>query len=116
MAIYHLSIKVISKSKGASAVAKAAYRSGQKLYNERTGLTHDFTKKWGVSYSEIILCKDAPSEYKDRTVLWNAVEKVEKNSNAQLAREIEFALPLEFDEQTRLEVAREFLQTFADMV
>lgn len=115
MAIYHLSIKVISKSKGASAVAKAAYRSGQKLYNERTGLTHDFTKKWGVAYSEIILCKDAPPEYKDRAVLWNAVEKVEKNSNAQFAREIEFALPLEFDEQTRLEVAREFLQTFADM-
>lgn len=115
MAIYHLSIKVISKSKGASAVAKAAYRSGQKLYNERTGLTHDFTKKWGVAYSEIILCKDAPLEYKDRAALWNAVEKVEKNSNAQLAREIEFALPLEFDEQTRLEVAREFLQTFADM-
>lgn len=114
MAIYHLSIKIISKSKGASAVAKAAYRSGQKLYNERTGLTHDFTKKWGVKHSEIILCENAPAEYKDRAVLWNAVEKAEKNSNAQLAREIEFALPVEFDEPTRLEAAREFLQTFAN--
>ena len=115
MAIYHLSLKIISRSKGASAVAKAAYRSGQKLYNKRTGLTHDFTKKWGVVHSEILLCRNAPKQYRNREILWNAVEQVEKNSNAQLAREIEFALPIEFDEQTRLAVAREFLQTFTDM-
>ena len=114
MAIYHLSIKVISKSRGASAVAKAAYRSGQKLHNERTGLSHDFTKKHGVVHSEVMLCRNAPKEYRDREILWNAVERIEKNSNAQLAREIEFALPIEFDEKARLEVAREFLQHFVD--
>ena len=114
MAIYHLSIKIIGRSHGATAVAKAAYRSGTRLKNERTGLVHDFTKKYGVGYSEVILCKNAPSIYRNREILWNEVEKVEKNKNAQYAREIEFALPIEFDEQTRLEVARTFLQTFAD--
>lgn len=114
LAIYHLSIKVISKSRGASAVAKAAYRSGQKLHNERTGLSHDFTKKHGVVHSEVMLCRNAPKEYRDREILWNAVERIEKNSNAQLAREIEFALPIEFDEKARLEVTREFLQHFVD--
>ena len=114
MAIFHLSIKIIGRSHGATAVAKAAYRSGTRLKNERTGLIHDFTKKYGVGYSEVILCKNAPSIYRNREILWNEVEKVEKNKNAQYAREIEFALPIEFDEQTRLEVARTFLQTFAD--
>ena len=114
MAIYHLSVKIIGKSSGSSAVGKSAYRAGECLTNERTGLTHDFTRKRGIVHSEILLPPQAPVEYQDRQILWNAVEKIEKNSNAQFAREIEFALPKEFTEQQCKDVAREFLQSFVD--
>ena len=92
MAIYHCSIKIIGRSSGKSAVAASAYRSGEKLMDDRTGLVHDFTKKRGVVFTEVALPAHAPPEYSDRNILWNAVEKAEKNSNAQLAREIEVAL------------------------
>lgn len=75
MALYHCSIQIIGRSGGKSAVASAAYRSGEKLYDERTGLTHDFTKKRGVVFMEVSLPAHAPPEYADRNVLWNAVEK-----------------------------------------
>ena len=104
MAIYHCSIKIIKRSQGRSAVAAAAYRSGQRLTNEWDGITHDYTKKGGVVHSEILLPAHAPPEFSDRSTLWNSVEKSEKSCNAQLAREIEIALPVELDrqEQTRL--------------
>ena len=88
MAIYHCSIKIIGRSDGKSAVASSAYRSGEKLMDGRTGLVHDFTKKRGVVFTEVVLPAHAPPEYADRNVLWTAVEKAEKKSNAQLAREI----------------------------
>ena len=89
IAIYHCSIKIISRGKGKSAVGAAAYRSGQRLLNDYDGLVHDFTKKGGVVHTEILLPEHAPPEYSDRSTLWNAVEKVEKAKNSQLAREIE---------------------------
>ena len=89
MAIYRLSIKIFSRGKGASAVGKAAYRSGEKLRSEYDGREHDYTRKRGVIHTEILLPGHAPAEYTDREVLWNAVEKAEKNENAQLARELE---------------------------
>ena len=92
MAIYHCSIKVISRGKGKSAVAAAAYRAGEKITNEFDGMTHDYTHKGGVVHTEILLPDHAPAEYTDRAVLWNEVEKIEKAKNAQLAREIEIAL------------------------
>jgi hypothetical protein len=95
MAIYHHSIKIISRGKGKSAVAAAAYRSGETITNEYDGITHDYTRKGGIAHTEILLPDNAPSEYQDRAVLWNAVEKSERNRNAQLAREIELALPVE---------------------
>ena len=95
MAIYHCCIKIISRGKGKSAVAAAAYRSGEKIINEYDGITHDYTRKGGVVYTEILLPENAPEEYADRAILWNAVEKVEKEKNSQLAREIELALPQE---------------------
>ena len=104
IAIYHCSIKIVSRGKGKSAVAAAAYRSGEKLTNEWDGLTHDYTKKGGVVHSEILLPAHAPPAFSDRSTLWNSVELTEKSNNAQLAREVEIALPVELsrEEQTRL--------------
>jgi ATP-dependent exoDNAse (exonuclease V) alpha subunit len=89
------SIKIISRGKGKPAVAAAAYRAAEKITSEYDGKTHDYSRKGGVVHTEIVLPDHAPSEYKDRAVLWNAIEKAEKNSNAQLAREIEISLPVE---------------------
>ena len=104
IAIYHCSIKIVSRGKGKSAVAAAAYRSGEKLTNEWDGLTHDYTKKGGVVHSEILLPPNAPPDFQDRGTLWNSVEQIEKACNSQLAREVEIALPVELsrEEQTRL--------------
>lgn len=115
IAIYHCSIKIISRGKGKSAVAAAAYRSGEKLTNDYDGTTHDFTRKGGVVYTEILLPDNAPREYADRSTLWNAVEAVEKYKNAQLSREIEIALPNELSETECIALAKEFAQkTFVD--
>lgn len=110
MAIYHCSIKMISRSKGRSSVACSAYRSGEKLVDERTGLIHDFTKKTGVVYSEIMLPNHAPAAYQDRYILWNSVEKIEKSSNAQLAREIEVAFPEELKPAERVQCIQQYVQ------
>ncbi len=109
-AIYHCSIKIIKRSQGRSAVAAAAYRSGQKLTNEWDGITHDYTKKCGVVHSEILLPAHAPSSFSDRSTLWNSVEKIEKNRDAQLAREIEIALPNEIDRQSQIRLVRKYVQ------
>jgi hypothetical protein len=115
IAIYHCSIKIISRGKGKSAVAAAAYRSGEKLTNAYDGMLHDFTKKGGVVHTEILLPDNAPREFSDRSTLWNAVEKIEKSKNAQLAREIEIALPNELSEAECIALATEFAQkTFVD--
>ena len=110
MAIYHCSIKIISRAGGRSAVASAAYRSGEKLYNEETGLTHDFTKKGGVIMNEIILPENAPLDYQNRELLWNEVQKVESRSDARFAREVEVALPVEMDRDQQIECVRNYIQ------
>ena len=109
-AFYHFSMKIISRGKGKSAVSAAAYRSGQKLTNEYDGLTHDYTRKGGVVHTEILLPEHAPHEYTDRSTLWNAVEKVEKAKNSQLAREIEISLPNKLPLSENIELARRFVQ------
>lgn len=114
MAIYHCSVKNISRSGGKSAVASASYRAGEKLEDRETGLTHDYTNKSEVAYSEIFLCENAPSEYQDRENLWNAVEEVEKQSNARLAREWEVALPNELTLEQGKELVRGYAQSLAD--
>ena len=110
MAIYHCSIKIISRAGGRSAVASAAYRSGEKLYNDETGITHDFTRKGGVILCEIMLPPNAPERYKNREVLWNEVQQIEKRSDAQFAREIEVALPAEMSREEQIECVRSFIQ------
>lgn len=114
MAIYHCSVKNISRSSGKSAVASASYRAGEKLEDRETGLTHDYTHKTEVAYSEIILCENAPREYQDRETLWNAVEEVEKQSNARLAREWEVALPHELTLEQSKELVKGYAQSLAD--
>ena len=76
-------------------MAAAAYRAGEKITNEYDGQTHDYTRKQGVVFEAILIPANAPAEYNDRAVLWNAVEKIEKAKNAQLAREVRVALPAE---------------------
>ena len=110
MAIYHLSIKIISRGKGKSAVAASAYRSGEKIKNEYDGIVHDFTRKGGIAYTEILLPQNAPEEFSNRSVLWNSVEKIEKSKNSQLAREIEIALPKELDREKQIELVREYVK------
>lgn len=111
MAIYHCSVKIIGRSKGKSVIAAAAYRAGEKLYDRETGLTHDFTRKGGVVHREILLPDHAPKEYLDRQTLWESVTKVEEKSNAQFAREVEVALPMEFSKELQLAVIRDYVQT-----
>ena len=110
LAIYHLTIKIISRGKGKSAVAAAAYRAGETITNHYDGITHDYTTKGGIVFTEIMLPDHAPSEFSDRSVLWNSVEKIEKNINSQLAREIEFALPIELTKEQNISLVRDFVK------
>ena len=110
MAIYHLSIKIISRGKGKSAVAAASYRSGEKIKNEYDGIVHDFTRKGGIAHTELLLPQNAPQEFSDRGTLWNSVEKIEKSKNSQLAREIEIALPKELNREKQIELVREYVK------
>ncbi|WP_239804587.1 Ti-type conjugative transfer relaxase TraA [Croceicoccus hydrothermalis] len=110
MAIFHFSAKVIGRSSGRSAVAAAAYRAGEKLHDERIDRTHDFTNKAGVLHSEVMLPKGAPEAFSDRATLWNAVEAAEKRKDAQLAREVEFALPRELSKKDNVMLARAFVK------
>lgn len=109
-AIFHCTIKIISRGKGRSITACAAYRSGDKLIDPDTGKTHDFTRKKGVIYSEILLPDNAPEDFKDRQILWDAVAKIECKNNSQLAREIEVALPRELSREKQIELTRKYIQ------
>ena len=99
----------IKRSAGQSAVASAAYRTGEKLHSEYYGEDSDYTRKGGVICSEILLPSHAPPEYADRETLWNAVEKVEKSAKAQLAYSFDIALQNEFSMEENIELARQFL-------
>jgi Ti-type conjugative transfer relaxase TraA len=115
LAIYHLSMKPITRSSGRSAVAASAYRAGECLTNERDGLTHDYTRKTGIEHAEIVLPKGTAAEWaRDRSALWNAAEAAEKRSDARVAREFEIALPHELSQEERLEATRAFAQSLVD--
>jgi Ti-type conjugative transfer relaxase TraA len=110
MAIYHFSAKVISRAAGSSALAAAAYRSASRLHDQRLDRHHDFSNKAGVIHSEVMLPDGAPEHLSDRERLWNAVEAAEKRIDAQLAREVEFALPRELPPKMGLDLARAFVR------
>ena len=108
IAIYHWNVGIVSRGKGKSAVAAAAYRSGEKLTNEWDGMTHDYTRKGGVVHTEIMLPPHALPSFSDRSTLWNSVELYEKAGNAQLAREIDAALPIELSREEQIRLVREY--------
>lgn len=110
MAIYHCSVKCITRSEGRSAVAAAAYRSGEKLTNCYDGVTHDYTKKRWILHQEIMLPEQAPVSYKDRSELWNAVEMAERSSSCRLAREVQVALPLELTMEENIALVQQYVQ------
>jgi Ti-type conjugative transfer relaxase TraA len=111
MAIYHLHVKVIGRKSGSSAVASAAYRSGSRLRDERLDRSQDFSAKRGVVHSEVMLPEYAPESWSDRERLWNDVEAFEIRKDAQLAREVEFAIPRELSEAQGIELTRDFAQS-----
>ncbi len=111
MAIYHCSTKTVNRSSGRTAVASSAYRAGEKLEDERTGLTHDFTRKDGVAHSEIISNLDIQI---DRGELWNLAEKTENRKDARTAREWVIALPDELDADQRKDLAKDFARSLVD--
>ena len=139
MAIYHLHVSMVKRSSGRSSVAAAAYRAAEKLRSEYDGMTHDYTpkssavnaaayrsgeslqdkqhstvhdyrRKYGVVHTEIILPENAPREFEDRATLWNAVEQSEKRKDAQTARDIDIALPIELDRQEQITLVREYVK------
>jgi Ti-type conjugative transfer relaxase TraA len=115
MALYHLSMKPISRASGRSSVASAAYRAAERLENERDGLVHDFSRRSGVEHTEIVIPAGADAAWaKERSALWNAAEASEKRKDARVAREIEVSLPHELSGEQRLALTREFAQGLAD--
>ncbi|RTL91710.1 Ti-type conjugative transfer relaxase TraA [Ancylobacter aquaticus] len=116
MAIYHLHVKVIGRKAGSSAVASAAYRSASRLRDARIDRVLDFSAKRGVVHSEVLLPDGAPEAWGDRERLWNDVEAFELRKDAQLAREVEFALPREMSQAQGIALARDFVQSeFVDL-
>ena len=114
MAIYHLSASIVKRSAGRSVVAAAAYRAGSKIEDLTTGIVHDYTRKQGVDYSEILSPISASSGNEwltDRQELWNKIEKVERRKDAQLAREITLAIPRELSRPEQIALVREYVQT-----
>ncbi|MEM7504482.1 MAG: MobQ family relaxase [Pseudomonadota bacterium] len=109
MADYRLSAQLISRGRGQSAVAAAAYRAGEKLYDERAETVFDYTRKRGVLHQELIGPEGTPDELLKRDRLWNQVEDVERRKDAQLAREVQLSLPHELDLDSQKDLVRGFV-------
>ncbi len=114
MAIYVCSVNSISRGQGRSAVAAAAYRSGEELYNEYTGMVSDYRKKGYVEKSKILLPSYTPKEQLNRAILQNAVEMAEKSKEGKLAIEIMVAIPVELTREQRELLIDEFAKSLVD--
>jgi Ti-type conjugative transfer relaxase TraA len=115
LAIFYCQMSVVSRSTGRSAVASAAYRAAVTLTNERDGLVHDYSRREGVGYSEIVLPEGVDADWaRDRSALWNAAERAEPRKDARVAREFVVALPHELSEEGREELTRSFAQDLAN--
>lgn len=114
MAIYHFSVKTVARSAGRSATASIAYRTGEKIYCEREGKEHDYSRKTGVEHKEIFLPDGAPSHLKNREKLWNEVEQRETRKNSTVAREFEIAFPSELNQEQRLAMLEELCSNIVD--
>lgn len=118
MAIYHLSVKPVSRGVGRSATAASAYRAAELVHDQTTGQTFDYSRKRGVEHAEIVLPAEAAKRdinwARDREALWNEAERAENRSNSRVAREYEIALPHELSKAQRLELVRGFAAEIAD--
>lgn len=110
MAIYHFTVGIVQRSKGQSAVAKAAYNARAELNNENTGEAHDYTRASGLLFSGIFAPSNAPEWVHDREKLWSEVERRETRKNAQLARNIELSLPHELTDEQRERLLKDFVR------
>ena len=110
MAIYHLEAKVVSRGTGRSAVAASAYLSCTNILNDYDGVRHDYTHKKGLIWREVFLPEFAPPEWKDRGVLWNAVEETETAKDSRLAREFVAALPIELNREEQIQLLQDFIK------
>ena len=109
MALYHFSLNHVKRSEGHTAIAAAAYRSGEKLYDRYYGEVQDYTKKGGVIMSEILMPDYVPERLKDRETLWYEVENHENRKDAQLAYSFDFALQNELSMEENIEIARRYI-------
>lgn len=109
MASYHLSMQIVKRTEGRSVVAMAAYRAGQKLKDMRRKAGVDYSRKGGIVHAEIMAPAGSAAWLCDREKLWNAVEMKERRKDAQLAREMNIALPHELNDAQRLRLVREFV-------
>jgi ATP-dependent exoDNAse (exonuclease V) alpha subunit len=112
VAIFSMSIGQVKRSKGHSAPAAAAYRAGERLWDERRGITHDYRNRQGVEHKEILLPGDAPDWARglDRETLWNLAEARERRKDSQVARDLRITIPRELDPPERIRVVRDFVQ------
>ena len=110
MAIYHMQAKVVSRGKGRSAVAASAYMSCSSVTNEYDGVHHDYTRKKGLMWERVFLPENAPTEWQERSALWNAVEDAEKSKDSRLAREFVVALPRELNPDQQIALLTEYIQ------
>lgn len=111
MAIAFARVSIHSRSKGHSAIAAISYRAGIKLIDEHTGITHDFSHRHDVVFSEVLLPKNSDPAFLDRSILWNAVEAAEKRVDAQLCKDVVLALPKELNREQQIELTRRFVHT-----
>ena len=114
MATYHLSAKTISRSHGRSATGAAAYRTGARIIDERTGVLHDYQRRRGVEAVFLLLPANAPDWACDRARLWNAAEQAETRKNSTVAREFEIALPAELDAEQRQRLTVDFARELVE--
>lgn len=110
MGIFHFSMNVITRSKGESVVAAAAYRAGEKMENIYDGQTHDYTSKKNILYKKLMVPPELVGLFKNREELWNRIELSEKAKNAQLAREFNVALPIEIGLAHQIVLLEEFVE------
>jgi len=111
MAIYRCEARIITRGKGHSAVAAAAYRTGSKIKDERAGITHNYSSRQkGIVESVILRPENSPEWTAKTDTLWNEVERSEKRKDARLAREFILTLPRELSPQENFQLTVEWAQ------
>ena len=108
----HFDVKIIQRSKRQSAVASAAYQSGERLFSEYDQKQKYYSHKSEIVHTEIMLPPHAPPEYADRNTLWNAAEAIEKQWNSQLARRLVLAIPRDIPPAQQADLIRDYCREF----